>query len=169
MTEFTSDLPKKHIQSNDQLVAYFDNTSKQSVEFAVNDFDSTVGFFLKRGFEEIAAKTVAQVLLTRAKDEQVKIFELLDRLGGLNKTQLTALIINIINDSRDKTSQLGFKTKPKVTKLEERNIGDTVTRQDRYSALDFQSVTNTKNIQIGLVHNSKVLLTTTEDEDGSVR
>ena len=164
-TEIKSDLPLKTIKTNEQLIAYFDNTNKKTLEFSASEFDAVIGFFLKRGFETTSARTITQVLMTESKKSDIKIFELLDKLSGYNKTQLTSIVINVLNSSRDKTTQLGFKKKPKTMKLEERNIGDTITNHDRYSALDFSSISNTKNVQIGIVQGQKILLT---QDDGEV-
>ena len=163
MSEIKSDLPTRELKTNEQMVAYFDSRFKKPLEFAANDFDAVIGFFLKRGFEKTSAQTISQVLLSQAKREDVKIFELLDKLAGYNKTQLTSIILNVINTSRDKTSQLGFRSKSNVTKLEERNIGDMITKDDRFSSLSFTSLVNTTNKQVGVVNNQKVLLTNDTD------
>jgi hypothetical protein len=163
MTNIKSDLPTKELKTNEQMIAYFDSRFKTPLEFAANDFDAVIGFFLKRGFEKTSAQTIAQVLLTQAKQEDVKIFKLLDKLAGYNKTQLTSIILNVINTSRDKTSQLGFRNAASVSKLEERNIGDMITKSDRFSSLNFTSIVNTTNKRIGIVNNQKILLTNDTD------
>ena len=69
----------------------------------------------------------------------------------------------MINTSRDKTSQLGFRNAASVSKLEERNIGDMITKSDRFSSLNFTSIVNTTNKRIGIVNNQKILLTNDTD------
>ena len=123
-----SNLPQKSFTSSEsKVVQYFDNYFNLPVEIAVSEYDAILGFFEKRGFELVAARTISQVLLTQAKLEGVKIFKLLDSLEGLDKRTLSSIIIKIINLSRDKTSQLGFKTTKKNHLVELRNLQDPLS------------------------------------------
>jgi hypothetical protein len=57
MTEFYSNLPQK-LRDNLQKTAdsLVDNNYKERFEFAQNDLDATVGFFVKRGFAQTASR-----------------------------------------------------------------------------------------------------------------
>jgi len=116
------DLPKTLEKSEQSVVSFFDNYYKKTLEFAANDFDAVYGFFTKRGFDDVAARTVAQILLSQAKIENVKVFKLLDTLSGYNKTELSTLIIKIINASRDVTSRIGNKKQQTRNAFDIRNI-----------------------------------------------
>lgn len=157
MNEVTSDY--KSSTNNQSVIAFFDKSFKEPLEFAANDFDAVVGFFLKRDFEKISALTLAQVLLAEAKNENLKIFELLDTLQGFNKTQLNAIILKVLNETRHRSSQLGFRTATTITQYEERNITDTMTESSEYSNLKFNAVYDVSNIRVGVENQGNILLT----------
>jgi hypothetical protein len=50
------------------------------------------------------------------------VFELIDTLKGINSTQMSDIIANVLNYSREKTSTLGFKVTSNYEKIEKRNI-----------------------------------------------
>jgi len=123
-----SALPKKPLtKSESKVLQYFDNYFNKPVEIAVSEYDAVLGFFEKRGFGIQASRTISQVLLTQAKVEGVKIFTLLDSLEGLDKRTLSSIVVKVINLSRDKTSQLGFKTTRKNQLVELRNLQDPLS------------------------------------------
>ena len=158
MNEITSDY-KSPQTGKESVVAFFDKSFRVPLEFAANDFDAVVGFFLKRDFEKISALTLAQVLLAEAKNENLKIFELLDTLKGLNRTQLNAVILKVLNETRHKSSQLGFRTATSITQYEERNIIDVMTDSSEYSNLKFNAVYDVSNIRVGVENQGNILLT----------
>ena len=122
-----SNLPTKTITDDRKIVQFFDNYFTKPLEFSASDFDATVGFFTQRNFEISAAKTISQVLLNQAKLEGIKIFQLLDTLKILPNNRLNFIITKILNSSRDRTSQLGYRS-PVTDKLFElRNINDPIT------------------------------------------
>ena len=121
-----SSLPTKTTSTNRKVVQFFDSYFSKPLEFAASDFDATVGFFTQRNFEISAAKTISQVLLNQAKLEGIKIFQLLDTLKILPNNRLSFIITKILNSSRDRTSQLGYRS-PVTDKLFElRNINDPI-------------------------------------------
>ena len=84
--------------------------------------DAVVGFFEKRGFEKNAAISTTTTLLNQAKIDQVKIFELLDTLKGLDNIQLSTVVTEVLNYNRLNTSTLGFKVTNNNNTLEKRNV-----------------------------------------------
>jgi len=101
---------------------FFNNYFTEKLSFPTNQVDAVTTFFTKRGFDETAAITVATVLLNQAKIDDVNIFKLLDTLKGFNEVQLSAIVTEILNYSRAKTSTLGYKRTQSVDKTEKRNI-----------------------------------------------
>ena len=65
---------------------------------------------------------MASTLLRQAKIDNVKVFELMDTLKGMENVQLSAIVTEILNFNRQKISSLGYKLTPTDTKLESRNI-----------------------------------------------
>jgi hypothetical protein len=84
--------------------------------------DAVITFFEKRDFDKSAAITVGTTLLQQAKIDNVNIFKLLDTLKGLNEVQLSAVVTEILNYNRAKTSTLGYRRTESSEKVEKRNI-----------------------------------------------
>lgn len=105
-----------------EVKEFFDQYYSKSISFPSNDVDAVVAFFQKRNFEKQAAQSVASVLLTQAKIDEVNVFELLDTLQGLTKIQLSKIVATILNYNRQKVSTIGFKSSTESEKIEKRNI-----------------------------------------------
>jgi len=101
---------------------FFNNYFTETLSFPANQVDAVVAFFTKRGFDKTAAITVATTLLQQAKIDNVNVFKLLDTLKGFNEVQLSAIVTEILNYSRAKTSTLGYKRTQSADKTEKRNI-----------------------------------------------
>jgi len=108
---------------DDKGVTKFFNTyfSKQ-LSFPTSQVDAVVTFFTKRGFDKTAAISVSTTLLQQSKIDEVNVFKLLDTLSGLNEVQLSAIVTEVLNYNRPKTSTLGFKRTESADKIEKRNI-----------------------------------------------
>lgn len=118
-----SNLPiSENIDSSDEIKSFFNNYFNQPLTFPATQIDAVVGFFIKRGFEEEAAKATAIVLLSQAKVENVNVFKLLDTLKGVDNLQLSQVVTEVLNTSRDKTSFLGFNIINIEETFESRNI-----------------------------------------------
>ena len=119
----STNLPTTSIADNSIGVKqFFDNFFKNQVMFPSNQIDATVGFFLKREFDIESARSTAIVLLNQAKIDNVNVFELLDTLKSLTTIQLSQIVAQVLNTSRDKTSLLGYRVQPVVNVYESRNI-----------------------------------------------
>ena len=101
---------------------YFNNYFNAEISFNSNQVDAVVSFFQKRGFDTEAAISVACIILKQAKVDNVKVFELLDTLKGYNELQLSSIVTQILNASRARTSELGYKIPDVKEATEQRNI-----------------------------------------------
>lgn len=108
--------------SADKVKQFFDRYYDKTVNYNASEVDAVIAYFLKRGFDEVAAINTSVVLLQQAKLDQVNVYKLIDTLGGFNDVQLSNIVTQILNDNRNKTSALGFKVEPQGTLLEQRNI-----------------------------------------------
>ena len=117
-----ADLPVAAESTDQRVVSFFDNYFQKKVEYASNDFDAVTGFFTKRGFDLQASIAIAQLLLTQAKIDGIKVFQLIDTIQGLSEIQLSKVVTEILNFNRDKTSRLGYATQNPQNKFETRNI-----------------------------------------------
>lgn len=108
--------------SADKVKQFFDRYYETPVNYNANEVDAVIGYFLKRGFDEIAATNTSVVLLQQAKLDQVNVYKLIDTLKGISDVQLSNIVTQILNDNRNKTSSLGYKVAPQGALLEQRNI-----------------------------------------------
>ena len=119
-----SSLPKEAPDnySDKGVTKFFDTYFSKELSFPSNQVDAVVSFFTKRGFDKVSAISVSTTLLQQAKIDDIKIFQLLDTLSGLNEIQLSSIVTEILNYNRPKTSTLGFKRTESADKIEKRNI-----------------------------------------------
>ncbi len=125
MASYYSNLPQK-IKDNLTKTAekLQDDAYKTKFEFAVNDYDATVGFFVKRGFARQPAEDVAYIILQQAKIDSVPVGEILDKLTYTNPAQLSELISTVLNANRYKSSRLGVRNQRSTKDTVSRNILD---------------------------------------------
>lgn len=125
MTQYYSNLPQKLKDSLKKTADRLkDDTYKTKFEFAVNDYDATVGFFVKRGFSRQSAEDVAYIILQQAKIDSVPVGEILDKLTYTNPAQLSELTSTVLNANRYKSSRLGVRNTRPTKDTVSRNILD---------------------------------------------
>lgn len=117
-------LPRTAVSNDsaDQVKSFFDRYFQHQVTFPSNQIDAVLGYFLKRGFQEEAAKSTSIVLLNQARIENIPVFQLLDTLKGLTDAQLSQVVTEVLNIYREKSSVLGFKIIQTDETIESRNI-----------------------------------------------
>lgn len=119
----TTNLPP--IESNDsadEVKSFFDKFFTHEITFPAATIDAVVGFFLKRQFQEQAAKSTAIVILTQCRIDGINPLVVIDTLKKLDQTQLSEVVTQILNLSREKTSTLGYKIGVVEDTFESRNI-----------------------------------------------
>ena len=118
-----TNLPNGSSNNSDQPVRdFFDRYYQNRVEYSASEVDSIIGFFESRDFSVSSSSSIATVLLQQAKRDGVSTFKLLDTIKGLHETQLNALVAEILNLSRVKSSALGYKLRDDANFFEARNI-----------------------------------------------
>ena len=125
MTEFYSNLPKKDKDSIEKTQEKLVDTDyKTKFEFSANDYDATVGFFVKRGFSRQSAEDTAYIILQQAKIDSVPVGKILDELTYSNPAKLSELVSTILNANRYKSSRLGVRNTKTIKDVASRNIVD---------------------------------------------
>ena len=125
MTEFYTNLPPKDKDILEKTMDKLKVTdTQQDYEFKVGEYDSTIAFFVKRGFTRTAAESTAIAILSQAKIDNVKPGEILDIVGNANPVQLDELVTIILNANRFKTSRLGVRQNRSTRETVSRNIID---------------------------------------------
>jgi hypothetical protein len=120
----TTNLPTQETETDSgaEVKMFFNRYFTAPLTFPASQIDAVVGFFLKRGFTEQAAKSTGIVLMSQAKLENINVFQLLDTLKNLSSVQLSNVVTEVVNASREKISILGYKILTVEETAESRNI-----------------------------------------------
>ena len=66
---------------------FFDKFYQPTAAFSAADIDSAIGYFLKRGFEEVSATSTANILLAQARIDKIFANEQIKNLIHLQRNQ----------------------------------------------------------------------------------
>ncbi len=125
MAEFYTNLPPKDQQELDKTIETLKTTPYQTdFQFSPGEYDSTIAFFVKRGFTRTSAESTAYVILSQAKIDNVKPQEILDQLTNASPALLSELMTIILNANRYKSSRLGVRQTLNTRDTVSRNIID---------------------------------------------
>lgn len=122
MTTYTNIPVQKSNNSDAATIKAFDNFYNQPLEINVSVFEAMKSFFTSRGFDEVSADSVAVVVIRQAKLDDLNPLQILDTLKGLDSVEISALVAEIINYNRFKTSFLGYARQLTINDEINRNI-----------------------------------------------
>jgi hypothetical protein len=125
MDELYTNLPPKDKDQLDQTIKKLTTSDYENeYQFNVGEYDSTIAFFVKRGFSRTAAESTAYAILSQAKIDDIKPQEILDKLTHASAVLLSELITIILNANRYKSSRLGVRQTLAANDTVSRNIID---------------------------------------------
>ena len=125
MAEFYTNLPPKDKDELDKTIEKLTTTDYETeYQFNVGEYDSTVAFFVKRGFSRTSAESTAYVILSQAKIDSIKPQQILDQLSKASPVLLSELITIILNANRYQSSRLGVRQTLTTKETVSRNIID---------------------------------------------
>jgi len=125
MADFYTNLPPKQKDDLDKTIEKLTTSNYETdFQFSAGDYDSTIGFFVKRGFSRTAAESTAYAILSQAKIDNVRPQEILDNLTNADPALLSELITIILNANRYKSSRLGVRQTLTTRGTVSRNIID---------------------------------------------
>ena len=117
-----TNIPNESKDSSAPVKEFFNKFFTDPINFPSNQVDAVVGFFESRGFDKVASRSTATVLLQQAKLDGVNVFELVDTLKGVESAKLSFMVTEILNHNRSKISTLGYKITNPNASTEKRNI-----------------------------------------------
>lgn len=118
-----SNLPtEQRTDSSEGVKLFFNNYFNEPISFPAGEIDAVVGFFKKRGFDDLASNSTAIILLQQSKIDNVNVFQLIDTLKGLTEIQLSSVVAEVLNYNRQKNSTLGYRQQDTSELLEKRNV-----------------------------------------------
>ena len=125
MAEFYTNLPPKDKDELQKTVDKLTTTQYQTdYEFNQGEYDSTIAYFVKRGFSRTAAESTGYAILAQAKIDDIKPQQILDKLTYATPALLSELITIILNANRYKSSRLGVSKTLATKETVSRNIID---------------------------------------------
>ena len=99
--------PSQVQDSSQETLKVFDAYTTAPLNIDSATFDAMSGFFASRGFGQDSARSMAYIIIKQALIDNYKPFQLIETLKGLDGVQISALITEILNYNRFKTSSLG--------------------------------------------------------------
>lgn len=101
-----SNLPSS--KTANEMVQVQDSLYTRPFELEVSTLNSMKGFFESKSFDPNAAESIAVIIMKQARIDGYNPMKILDTLRGLNEVEISALVSEILNYNRIKTSFLGY-------------------------------------------------------------
>lgn len=121
MSTTLSNLPGNSLSANEMVNAYDAYTNKP-LELEASILNAMKGFFGSRGFEPAAAETISVIIIKQARQDNYNPMSILDTLQGLSNVEISALVSEILNYNRFKSSFLGYSRQFNTVAEVKRNI-----------------------------------------------
>ena len=109
MAQQYSNIPSEKT-SNDTLKG-FEKYTSSPLELNSSVFAAMKGYFTNHGFGDVSAESITITLMSQAQSDGYNPMQILDSLRGLSNVELSALVSEILNYNRYKSSSLGFAQK----------------------------------------------------------
>lgn len=106
--------------TKNSTVESFNNYYSKPIEVDSNVLAAMQGYFVAKGFGEVAAESIATTIIYQAKQDGYNPMQILDTLKGLTDVDLSGLVAEILNYNRLASSSLGysqpFKPNPEISR-----------------------------------------------------
>lgn len=94
--------------SSNLKVKTVDQYFSLTVELDAATLAAMTGFFTSKGFDPVAAENIAVTLMKQSSVDGYNPMQILDTLKGIDTVEITALVADVLNYNRFKTSLLGY-------------------------------------------------------------
>jgi hypothetical protein len=122
MIIYTNIPPVKNSDSADSTKNTINNFYSIDLPIDAGTFDAIKGFFEGNGFSTTSSETIAYIILYQAFVDSYNPMQVLENIQGLSGVQLNALVTEILNFNRFKTSFLGLSAAFKTSSIVSREI-----------------------------------------------
>jgi hypothetical protein len=102
-----NNLPYSNV-STSAIVQAYDAYFTSPIELSASTLNAMKGFFTGKGFDAISAEAISVIIIKQAKQDNYNPMQILDTLKGLDSVEISALVAEILNYNRFKTSYLGY-------------------------------------------------------------
>lgn len=86
----------------------YNNLYTPPLEIDTGTLDAMKGLFTSRGFDNDSAESISIIIIKQARLDNYNPMQIMDTLKGLNNVEISALVAEIVNYNRLKTSVLGY-------------------------------------------------------------
>jgi hypothetical protein len=118
-----SNIPREQLaSSSDSTVSTFEQYNSVPLQLDNTTLTAMIGFLETRGFANESAETIAITILEQAKKDGYNGMEIIETVKGLNQAQLSALVAEILNYNRYKSSSIGIVQGTRLVPNISRNI-----------------------------------------------
>lgn len=109
MSTYFNNIPQEKVSdSANATLQVFNQFGKATLVLDAATVDAAVGFFTSRGFDKHSAENISYIIMRQAKIDGYKPFQIIDTLRGLDNVQISALVTELLNYNRYKSSSLGM-------------------------------------------------------------
>ncbi len=122
MSDLLSNLPANSNLPSNQMVNAYDAYLNKPLELETSTLNAMKGFFQSRGFEPLSAESISVIIIKQAKRDGYNPITILDTLKGLDNVEISALVAEILNYNRFKSSFLGYARANNTASEIDRNI-----------------------------------------------
>lgn len=122
MARLYSNIPLQDTVTKSQTSEFINNFYKSVIDLNNAEIVALSGFFEKRGFAKSSSDSIAVILATQCKKDNINPMNILDTLTGLDNVEISELVAEILNYNRFKSSSLGFVTVQDPASEVKRNI-----------------------------------------------
>jgi len=102
---YTNIPSQKTSSSSDATIKFFNNQAQTQIDN--NVLVAMTGILETRGWTTESAENISIAILIQAKKDGYNAMQILESIKGLEQTDLSALVAEILNNNRYKTSNLG--------------------------------------------------------------
>lgn len=102
MPKLYNNLPQKKSKPD-----YFQDYQNSPIAINPATLSIIQGFFTSRGFSDSSAKTISETIIRQSVIDGYNPLQIVDTMRSLDKVQISAIIAEILNYNRFKTSSLG--------------------------------------------------------------
>ena len=144
--------PSSEGQSQNKFVNAIDAYSETPIELDSATFDAVTGFFTNKNFNKMAAQSVAVIIMSQCKRDNLNPMQVLDTMQGVTSADLSLVLTEILNFNRYNSSFIGYSSNNSLQNEEVfRNIIDNNKIIPYYAVSPQQSTITEGNPAVFLI------------------
>jgi hypothetical protein len=144
--------PSSEGQSQNKFINAVDAYSETPIELDSATFDAVTGFFTSKNFNKMAAQSVAVILMSQCKRDNLNPMQVLDTMQGVTSADLSLVLTEILNFNRYNSSFIGYSSNNSLQNEEIfRNIIDNDKIIPYYAVSPQQSTITEGNLAVFVI------------------